>query len=270
MQTGVSHRRAMTAIAALYALGAVAAGGLIVHYDATHDSGRTARYPVPGTPFTLRNGPSRTPERFAAWNRWAEYGLIAFQRYANRSLGGGIRRPVDVVLNLTMECDERAADDDRSGETVDHRICLYLYGLSLKTDIRESAMELAETAAHEAAHVWAFEHGCTPEETMETLEGLPDRLDEGIASDLAWHALAADGASPKAQALHLADLRRDERALRHGAAGGPLDLRYDESEIRAHLLADGHPRRYATYCHMIATTDHDERLASWRAFGRLG
>lgn len=27
--------------------------------------------------------PSRTPERFAAWNRWAEYGLIAFQRYAN-------------------------------------------------------------------------------------------------------------------------------------------------------------------------------------------
>ena len=38
---------------------------------------------MPGTPFVLRNGPSRTPERFAAWNRWAEYGLIAFQRYAN-------------------------------------------------------------------------------------------------------------------------------------------------------------------------------------------
>ena len=46
---------------------------------------------MPGTPFVLRNGPSRTPERFAAWNRWAEYGLIAFQRYANRYLGGGIR-----------------------------------------------------------------------------------------------------------------------------------------------------------------------------------
>ena len=81
----MSHRQGMITVVTIFAVCAVFAATLIVSYDETHDGH------VPGTPFVLRNGPSRTPERFAAWNRWAEYGLIAFQRYANRYLGGGIR-----------------------------------------------------------------------------------------------------------------------------------------------------------------------------------
>jgi hypothetical protein len=256
----MSHRRGMIVVVTIFAVCCVFAATAIVHYDETH-----GRHRVPGTPFTLRDGPSKTPARFAPWNRWAEAGLIAFQRYADRSLGGGIRQRVDVVLNRTMECDGRTPPIPVDGEAADHTICLYLDGLEIEQDPKGAPLELALTAAHEAAHIWSGEHGCA---TTATDEAHPDRFDEGMASDLAWHALEADGSTARAQALHLADLRRAARSLRRAGSKAATDLLYVEGEIRAHLLEDGHPERYATYCRVLAATGN-EGAARKRAFGRF-
>src|SRR4051794_24604227 len=99
----------MGLLATLFALCTATAATLIARYDATHPHGRRH---VPGTPFTLRDGPSKTPERYAAWEAWARFGLGAFQGYAKRYLGGGVRRPIDVVLNAHRTCDGRPTQTD--------------------------------------------------------------------------------------------------------------------------------------------------------------
>jgi hypothetical protein len=261
MHVGVSHRRGVTLVLALLATSAILAASLIVRYNATHGEHRLA-----GTPFLVREGPSKTPARFAPWAEATRYGLIHFQRYAQRHLGGGIRGDVHVILNAGARCDgdEHSVGPDIGGETIGHTICLYLANMPRQTAHHSATWDLANVAAHEAAHVWAIEQGCTG-------PTFPHGLAEGMAYDLSWRAMDARTGTAAAQAQQLAAMRSTARRLRPlvNDTNARAELWRVETNIRAILLEANHPERYRTYCHTLATRRYDEPTARQRAFGRV-
>jgi hypothetical protein len=185
---------------------------------------RSAR--LAGTPAQLRIQDGVTPRELHA----IRAGVRTADRYLRRSLGRAVSGPVEVRIARADPC-RSSESGERSviGEGAAGFVCVDTGNVEWKVLISTDRPAAIAVAAHEYVHVWQAELGCLPQGERRDYRWIV----EGMATDLAWRALAAAGRVSGAR------LRRTIRRER------PFDP--GSKTLRTYERAGGRPPQYALW-----------------------